>query len=63
MQQTVRIAGREFRFTKGETIHTENSHKFTLERIAQIARQAGWVIERSWQSPAPEFGLVLLGGA
>ena len=27
-RQTVRVMGREFRFAKGERIHTENSHKY-----------------------------------
>jgi dimethylhistidine N-methyltransferase len=60
-EQDVRIAGREFRFARGETIHTENSHKYTIERFSEIARTAGWEMLRSWQCPAPEFALVLLG--
>ncbi len=60
-EQSVRVAGREFRFARGETIHTENSHKYTVETFARIAREAGWELLRSWQSPAPEFALVLLG--
>ncbi len=59
--QTVRVAGREFRFAKGETVHTENSHKFTVEGFARLAGEAGWTVERCWQTPAPEFAVVLLG--
>ncbi|HEY5047790.1 MAG TPA: ergothioneine biosynthesis protein EgtB [Rhizomicrobium sp.] len=58
--QTVRVAGREFRFPRGETIHTENSHKYTIEQFAGISREAGWTLVRSWSCPPPEFALVLL---
>jgi dimethylhistidine N-methyltransferase len=58
--QTVWVAGRAFVFAKGETIHTENSHKYTLDSFADIAGQAGWAIERTSTCPPPEFGLVLL---
>jgi len=59
--QSVSIAGREFPFGRGETIHTENSHKYTIERFTEIAGEAGWKVQRRWQSPPPEFALVLLG--
>ena len=58
--QSVRVAGREFFFAKGETIHTENSHKFTIEGFGALAAEAGWKIEKSWQTPSPEFAVVLL---
>ena len=58
--QQVRIAGRSFDFARGESIHTENSHKYTPEAFAALAESAGWTVERSWKSPAPEFALVLL---
>ncbi len=35
--QTVRINGEAVRFTEGETIHTENSHKFGVEEFASLA--------------------------
>ncbi len=53
-------AGRRFRFAAGETIHTENSYKFTLEGFEALAREAGWRLERSWTSSAPSFAIVLL---
>ncbi len=58
--QTVRVAGRRFDFAAGETIHTENSHKFTPEQISRLAGQAGWRLERQWVSAEPAFGLFLL---
>jgi dimethylhistidine N-methyltransferase len=58
--QTVRVAGRVFRFAKGETIHTENSAKFTVEGFAELAGSAGWRLEDSWQSAEPAFAVVSL---
>ena len=54
--QTAHVAGRPFRFTAGETIHTENSYKYGLDEFAGIAREAGfvrqdyWTDERGWFS-------------
>ncbi|WP_312166274.1 ergothioneine biosynthesis protein EgtB [Phenylobacterium sp.] len=58
--QVARAAGRSFRFAAGETIHTENSYKFTLEGFARLAAAAGWKLERRWESAAPSFAVVLL---
>ena len=55
-------AGVGFTFVKGETIHTENSYKFTPARFAALAAQAGWRVARRWESPAPEFAVYLLEG-
>ena len=58
--QQVRVAGRTFRFARGETIHTENSAKFTVERFAGLAEKAGWTLEASWLSAEPAFAVVSL---
>jgi len=58
--QSVQVAGRRFDFAAGETIHTENSHKFTPERLEALAAKAGWRMERRWISAAPAFGIFLL---
>jgi dimethylhistidine N-methyltransferase len=60
--QQVRVAGRTFAFAKGETLHTENSYKFTVERFANLAREAGWTLETSWLSEEPAFAVVSLIG-
>ncbi|MFC0241497.1 L-histidine N(alpha)-methyltransferase [Rhodopseudomonas telluris] len=46
--QTVRILGERFAFTAGETIHTENSYKYSLPRFRTLAEQAGWTLQQSW---------------
>jgi dimethylhistidine N-methyltransferase len=60
MRQSVIVCGRCFDFEAGETIHTENSRKYTLKGFAEIAARAGWSTERSWSSAAPAYAVVLL---
>src|SRR5690606_31725975 len=46
--QEVHVEGRRIAFRAGETIHTENSYKYSLERFAALARGAGWTPHASW---------------
>lgn len=43
-----RAAGTNFTMRAGETIHTENSHKYSLEEIRLLARASGWEPMASW---------------
>ena len=54
-RQKVRVAGRSFEFRGGETIHTENSYKYTPEAFGAIARGAGWTPVASWSDPQGYF--------
>jgi dimethylhistidine N-methyltransferase len=45
---TVTLLGERFRFGEGETIHTENSHKYTVEEFGALARAAGWEPQAVW---------------
>jgi dimethylhistidine N-methyltransferase len=47
-EQEVRVAGRCFRFAAGESIHTENSYKYSLDGFAELAAAAGLVVRRVW---------------
>ena len=40
-RQKVRVAGRVIEFRAGETIHTENSYKYTLDSFGALARGVG----------------------
>jgi dimethylhistidine N-methyltransferase len=42
-RQKVHVVGKTFDFRAGETIHTENSYKFTLKSFSALARGAGWI--------------------
>jgi dimethylhistidine N-methyltransferase len=59
-EQQVEVAGERFHFRLGETLHTENSYKFTIEGVARLAETAGWRLERRWTSAHPAFAVVLL---
>ncbi len=53
------IAGRVFSMLAGETIHTENSHKFTPEEARLLLRAGGWLPVMDWTDEADLFGLYL----
>lgn len=55
--QTARVAGRVFHFRRGETIHTENSYKYSVQGFRRLAARAGWRTERSWTDSAALFSL------
>ncbi|MDB5503359.1 MAG: hypothetical protein JWR89_3261, partial [Tardiphaga sp.] len=46
--QTVNVLGRSFAFRAGESIHTESSYKYSLERFAALAKGSGWTPKASW---------------
>jgi dimethylhistidine N-methyltransferase len=41
-RQKVRVCGKSFDFRRGETIHTENSYKYTVDLFRSHAAGAGW---------------------
>jgi dimethylhistidine N-methyltransferase len=47
-EQEVQVQGCRFQFRPGETIHTENSYKFTVAGFQHLARLAGWMPGRVW---------------
>jgi uncharacterized SAM-dependent methyltransferase len=51
------IAGRRFSMRQGETIHTENSHKYLLAEARLMARASGWEPLAHWTDPDEMFGL------
>jgi dimethylhistidine N-methyltransferase len=61
--QTVHIGRFAYSFAAGETIHTENAHKFTESSFAQIARAGGWRVVRTDQAAEPAFAISVLAPA
>src|SRR5690242_10051211 len=55
--QTVRLLGTTFSFRTGESIHTENSYKYSIERFAALAQGAGWRVRESWTDAAKMFSV------
>ena len=41
-RQKVKVNGETIDFRAGETIHTENSYKYSIEKLGALARGAGW---------------------
>jgi dimethylhistidine N-methyltransferase len=61
--QTVRVLGRSFSFRTGESIHTENSYKYSLDRFTALARGSGWTPRASWTDNAGMFSVHALAAS
>ncbi|HEX4038473.1 MAG TPA: L-histidine N(alpha)-methyltransferase [Acidobacteriaceae bacterium] len=46
-------------FRRGETIHTENSYKFTPETAATLLERGGFAVRQSWTDEKRWFGVYL----
>ncbi len=46
--QTVNIDDNLIHFAKGETLHTENSYKYSLVSFTALCNAAGFTLEKSW---------------
>lgn len=57
---TFTVDGHTFEMKIGETIHTENSHKFTLDRFHALANAAGLTVSAHWSDAREYFTLYWL---
>lgn len=57
------VAGRRFALAEGETIHTENSYKYTAEEARLLARAGGWEPEAAWTDADGLFAVHVWRGA
>lgn len=46
-------------FSRGESIHTENSYKFTSERTQRLLQSAGFALDRTWKDEQQLFAVHL----
>jgi dimethylhistidine N-methyltransferase len=53
------VAGRNFSMRAGETIHTENSHKYGPRDARLLLRAAGWSPVAEWTDEGDNFALIL----
>ena len=53
------VSGRPFRLAKGETIHTENSHKFDRRSQYTLLLAGGWTPLDRWVDSEGRFSLIL----
>ena len=56
-RQRITLDGRSFEFEEGETLHTENSCKFTIDGLRALALQAGFEPGPAWTDPQHLFSL------
>ncbi|QPQ54624.1 L-histidine N(alpha)-methyltransferase [Allosphingosinicella flava] len=53
------VEGRPFAMTKGETIHTENSHKYGPRDARLLLHAAGWGVRAEYTDEKDQFALLL----
>ena len=53
------VSGRSFSFRAGETIHTENSHKYGYRDSRLLLRAAGWGVVAEWTDDKEWFSIIL----
>ena len=58
--QVVRVGGVPFFFAAGESIHTENSYKYSLRGLADLAEAGGFAVERVWTDERQYFSVAYL---
>lgn len=59
VDQDVAVAGRNYRFLAGDTIHTESSVKYTRERVDEILTRAGFGRVRTFTDSGDRFDVHL----
>jgi L-histidine Nalpha-methyltransferase len=55
--QSVRLLGTTFSFRTGESIHTESSYKYSVERFGALARGSGWKVRQTWTDADKMFSV------
>ena len=58
--QSIRVEDKVFELSAGETVHTENSYKYTIEEFAELASAAGFHQQQVWTDESSLFSVQLL---
>ena len=61
--QEVKINGNVFAFAAGESLHTENSYKYSPEAFTALAGRAGFRCLAQWTDAREYFGVYLLAAS
>ena len=56
-EQSIRVENERFHFDQGETIHTENSHKYSIAGFQRLAFRAGFYPVKVWTDPDNFFSI------
>lgn len=62
-RQRIEVEGHHFDFDAGESIHTENSYKYTPDAFDDLARRAGFRPTRAWTDANGWFSVRYLSAA
>ncbi|MGY6568003.1 MAG: L-histidine N(alpha)-methyltransferase [Salinarimonas sp.] len=60
IDQDVRLGPETVSFTAGESIHTENSHKYTRQGLMDMAADSGWTVSEFLTDDADWFAVAML---
>ena len=55
--QDITVCGQRIALAAGERIHTENSHKYSVEEFQALATEAGWQPAQVWTDPEQLFSI------
>lgn len=58
--QIVTVAGQKFKFIEGESIHTENSYKFSMEEVKDLSEECGFKLIKAWSDDSNYFSICYL---
>ncbi len=61
--QQLQINGETIKLSAGNSIHTENSYKFTRPELESLLEQAGFTVDTWWEDPNKAFSLCLANAA
>jgi dimethylhistidine N-methyltransferase len=61
--QQVNVAGQTIRFAQGESLHTENSYKYSIAEFRSLAGESGFAVERTWTDADELFSVHCLRNA
>ena len=53
----IRLNGTSFQFSAGQSIHTENSHKYSISGFSQLAELAELKVIQTWTDPEQLFSM------
>ena len=56
-KQSVAVGQHRFSFSEGETIHTENSYKYSAEEFRVLAASGGFAAPKLWMDKKEQFAL------
>lgn len=60
VDQIITVDEQSFAFKQGESIHTENSYKYSPDGFSQLAKRAGFNVKKIWTDKRDYFGLFYL---